>query len=93
VQARRYRIEGRVQGVGFRDHCVRHAAALGLAGWVRNRPDGSVEVFAQGSETRLEPLEAWLRRGPPAARVDRIESFAEAPDAGLGSRFEWRPSG
>ena len=93
MQARRYRIEGHVQGVGFRDGCVHHAAALGLAGWVRNRHDGSVEVFAQGSGARLDRLEAWLRQGPPAARVDRVESCPEVPDAGLGGAFESRTSG
>ncbi len=78
------RVEGRVQGVGFRDTCVHQARKLGLVGWVRNRRDGTVEVMARGSAHALADLEAWLHRGPPLARVDRvtlIDSANDAPDA------------
>jgi acylphosphatase len=69
------RVRGRVQGVGFREACVRHARSLGVTGWVRNRGDGSVEALLQGSPRQLADMHAWLRDGVPAARVDdlRIE--------------------
>ena len=66
-------ITGRVQGVNFRAFTRRQAIALGLTGWVRNRPDGAVEVMAEGEEARLLLLERMLREGPPMARVDAIE--------------------
>jgi len=69
-----------VQGVGFRWFVQREADALGLAGWVRNNVDGAVEVLASGSEQQLAALEAKLKQGPRAARVDDVEvSAAEAP--------------
>ena len=81
---RQIRIEGRVQGVGFRAWTVAEAAALGLAGWVRNEPDGSVLVLAAGPEARVSELIAELHRGPPAARVREVEvNPAAAPVAGL----------
>ena len=67
------RAHGRVQGVGYRDACVRRAQVLGVTGWVRNRVDGSVEATLQGSPERLENMCHWLRVGVPAARVDRLE--------------------
>ncbi len=75
------RVEGRVQGVGFRDTCVHEARKLGLVGWVRNRRDGAVEVMARGSVNALADLEAWLHRGPSLARVDRVTSLDAADDA------------
>jgi acylphosphatase len=66
---RLYVVKGRVQGVGFRWFVVRSAEHLGLAGWVRNRDDGAVEVAARGAPDMLARLEADLRRGPTAARV------------------------
>jgi acylphosphatase len=66
-------VEGRVQGVAFRYSCCAEARRLGLSGWVRNTPEGGVEVWAEGSREKLESLLAWLRRGPPGARVDRVE--------------------
>ncbi len=68
-----YRIEGRVQGVGFRAFVVREARRLGLSGWVRNEPDGAVAIEAEGEPGVLEALEARLREGPRAARVARID--------------------
>jgi acylphosphatase len=69
----RFRLAGRVQGVGFR-YFVRHRAlTLEIQGWVRNTPDGSVEAEATGPEQALAALEAELWKGPPGARVDRVE--------------------
>lgn len=65
-------VRGRVQGVGFRAFVIAEACSLGLKGFVRNRPDGTVEVAAEGSTGALRGLEAALRRGPRGARVDRV---------------------
>jgi acylphosphatase len=65
-------VEGRVQGVAFRYFCCAEARRLGLLGWVRNTPEGDVEVWAEGNREKLERLLVWLRRGPPGARVDRV---------------------
>ncbi|MBL8382214.1 MAG: acylphosphatase [Burkholderiales bacterium] len=88
--AARLRIEGRVQGVGFRDALRAQAQALGLTGWVRNRHDGSVEALACGEARALDALVAWARRGPPAARVDRLVRADCTPADGDG--FERLPS-
>ena len=80
MPARLLRIEGRVQGVGYRDWMCREAARLGLDGWVRNRADGSVQALVAGPEAAVQALLAAARRGPLLARVDRIaETPAEAP--------------
>ena len=71
---RHLRISGRVQGVGYRDALRREALARGLAGWVRNRRDGTVEAVLQGGTAAIEEMIVWARRGPPAARVDRVEA-------------------
>ena len=63
-------LTGRVQGVAFRWHAQRQARRLGLVGWVRNQPDGSVRLVAEGPRPELEALLAWARRGPDHARVD-----------------------
>jgi acylphosphatase len=66
-------IRGRVQGVGFRYSCYAQARRLGLGGWVRNTPEGDVEVWMESPvEERLEAMLAWLQQGPPYARVDHI---------------------
>lgn len=81
MNAHHLRIEGRVQGVGYRAWMVREARRLGLSGWVRNRPDGSVEAVVAGPEPAVQALLTACRRGPVAARVDRIEEgFADMPD-------------
>jgi acylphosphatase len=72
-------VEGRVQGVGFRYTCLGEGRRLGLTGWVRNTPDGDVEVWAEGREPKLEAFLAWLRRGPPLARVDRVDYQKREP--------------
>jgi acylphosphatase len=85
IQARRYLVRGRVQGVGFRWFVEREAHILQIAGWVRNNHDGSVEVLAMGTRDQLVGLRSRLQEGPRAARVDGIaESEAEAV-AGLSS--------
>lgn len=71
--ARRLVVAGRVQGVGFREAMAGAARAAGLAGWVRNRRDGTVEAFVQGGPEAIEGILAWARRGPLPARVDRID--------------------
>ncbi len=76
--ARQARVEGRVQGVGYRRATQRRAQQLGLAGWVRNRTDGSVELRVQGESALVEQLLVWLQEGPPAAAVVRVSSEAVA---------------
>jgi acylphosphatase len=79
TEARRFVVRGRVQGVGFRWFVEREAHILGIAGWVRNNTDGSVEVLAQGSRDQLFALRSRLQEGPRAARVDSVdESEAKA---------------
>jgi len=65
-------VSGLVQGVFFRQSTVDEARRLGLAGWVRNLPDGRVEVLAEGERERLEGQVRFCRRGPPAARVEDL---------------------
>jgi len=67
-------VSGRVQGVAFRASTVDEARAHGLTGWVRNLPDGSVELEAQGDPVRVAALLAWCAHGPPAARVTGVET-------------------
>ncbi len=83
--ARRYVVVGRVQGVGFRWFVENEASKLGVAGWVRNRQDGSVEVLAAGSKSQLDSLYLVLQRGPRAARVDRVEVEEAEPTKDLKS--------
>ena len=79
VKARRFVVRGRVQGVGFRWVVEREAHILGIAGWVRNNSDSSVEVLAQGTRDQLSGLRSRLQQGPRAARVDDVqESEAKA---------------
>lgn len=69
-----WRVRGRVQGVGYRAFCRRQAVALGLKGWARNLPDGSVEVVAWGMSSALVVFEERLRTGPRHARVDAVDA-------------------
>jgi acylphosphatase len=85
IQGRRFLVRGRVQGVGFRWFVEREAHILQVAGWVRNNPDGSVEVLAQGTREQLAGLYSRLREGPRAARVDAVEASEAEAIAGLGS--------
>ncbi|MEX1281526.1 MAG: acylphosphatase [Acidimicrobiia bacterium] len=66
-------VSGRVQGVFFRASARRVAQALGVSGWVRNRPDGTVEAFAQGDPESLDEFVAWLEQGPTDAHVTDVE--------------------
>jgi acylphosphatase len=75
-ETRAYRVEGRVQGVGFRWWTRRAAAELGLSGSVQNSPDGSVEILAVGSRSALADLEDALSVGPVFARVDDVVRIA-----------------
>ncbi len=70
--AKHLRINGRVQGVGYRASFERQALALKLSGWVRNRLDGSVEAQVQGNADDLERIIAWARRGPASAQVREV---------------------
>jgi acylphosphatase len=73
---RHLRIEGRVQGVGYRYALCAEAGAGGVCGWVRNRRDGTVEAVVQGSAEAVQKLVAWARRGPPAANVLAVHEQA-----------------
>ena len=87
AEGRAYRVRGRVQGVGFRWWTSRAARRLGLAGSVRNEPDGSVVVLAWGEASRLDELERLLRAGPVGARVNdvaRLEAPTQTPPAEFG---------
>jgi len=86
---RHLRITGRVQGVGYRWSLARQARALGLAGWVRNRLDGSVEALASGPAPAVQTLIDWARRGPELARVDGVVVTPVEADAALDG-FEQR---
>ena len=70
-------IEGRVQGVWFRDSTRRKARGIEVYGWVKNRYDGSVEVLAEGPEDRVKKLITWCHQGPPAASVSRVKQYSE----------------
>lgn len=81
-------VSGRVQGVFFRESTRREAEGLGVAGWVRNLPDGRVEALFDGPSDNVEALVAWCRRGPPAAGVDSLQRFdgdaaGPAPESGF----------
>ena len=79
-------VSGRVQGVFFRDTCERIASGLGVSGWVRNQPDGTVEVVAEGERRAVDDLLAWCRNGPPRARVDGLEVTDQPPAGERGFR-------
>lgn len=76
-------VSGHVQGVGFRFATRQRAEQLRLAGWVLNRPNGSVAVWAQGPAEHLAQLSAFLRHGPQGATVTSVELQAVAPDPSL----------
>lgn len=80
-------IRGRVQGVGFRWYVVDAARELRLAGWVKNRSDGNVELAAAGGSDALARLEAAVSAGPPGARVEEVRRLGEVSADSLQSPF------
>ena len=83
---RNYIVSGRVQGVGYRWFVMRWAQALDIFGWVRNRRDGAVEVWAEGREAALDELEEKLREGPPGALVRELHG---GPVNSLGTHTDF----
>lgn len=81
------RIQGRVQGVFFRDSMRREAKTLGVSGWVRNCADGSVEAVVQGAVAEVDTIVRWAHQGPRNAVVSRVDV---SPDSGSYSGFEVR---
>jgi acylphosphatase len=79
-------VSGRVQGVWYRQGCRREAERLGVVGWVANRPDGSVEIEAEGPRAAVGDLLAWARHGPARAVVERVVIEDLAAAGGLGFR-------
>ena len=77
-------VHGRVQGVFFRAEAERRARALQLAGWVRNTPEGTVEVVFEGPEAQVTTMLAWCERGPSRAAVERVEAAWEEPTGEQG---------
>jgi acylphosphatase len=86
VVRRRVVVHGRVQGVWFRESARRRAEELGLAGWVRNTPDGTVEAEVEGPSEDVEVFVSWLGHGPPQARVDATEVEERSPLGDHGFR-------
>jgi acylphosphatase len=82
VIRRRVLVSGLVQGVFFRDTCRRTASQAGVAGWVRNLPDGRVEAVFEGAAEAVERMVAWARQGPARARIDEV-TVTEEPAEGL----------
>jgi len=79
-------VTGRVQGVFFRGTCAAEARRLGVAGWVRNLPDGCVEAVFEGPHAAVERMVLWCRHGPDLAHVDDVEVIAEEPVGDAGFR-------
>lgn len=80
------RVHGRVQGVGFRYSTLRQAQRLDLQGYVRNMPDGTVEVVAEGTKDKVEILSKWLKKGPTGSYVSNLQ-INEAPVTGFYRTF------
>jgi acylphosphatase len=77
---------GRVQGVWFRETARQEADALGVSGWITNRNDGRVEAVFEGEPGDVDRMVAWMREGPPRARVDRVDVHEEEPTGERGFR-------
>jgi acylphosphatase len=84
-------VSGRVQGVGFRYSCREAAEALGVVGWVRNLPDGRVELFVEGEPSAVERFVEWCQRGPPGARVDDLRTEPGTPEGRTAFTVERTP--
>ncbi|MQA01435.1 MAG: acylphosphatase [Streptosporangiales bacterium] len=80
-------VSGSVQGVFFRDSCRRAADAAGVAGWVRNRSDGTVEAVFEGPAAAVDQLVEWCRQGPRHARVSVVQTYQEQPTGAHGFRI------
>ena len=78
------RVTGRVQGVSFRMYAEREAARLGVNGWVRNEPDGSVALHVEGEQHAVDAMVAWCRTGPDSAQVESMDSSPVEPTGGSG---------
>jgi acylphosphatase len=83
----RAHISGHVQGVFFRASCADRAERFGLSGWVRNASDGGVQAVFEGDDAGVDAMLAWCRKGPPYARVDRLEVVEEVPTGAEGFRI------
>ena len=88
--ARRFLVSGRVQGVGFRYFTQEAALVEGLSGWVRNLPDGRVEILAEGDADAVERFSRRIARGPSMARVEGLDVDEETP-SGRGGPFAVKP--
>ena len=84
MDAARFFVSGRVQGVGFRASARYRALELGLAGYVRNLADGRVEAFVQGDAKDIETFARWLEAGPPLARVDDVQRVVAKVEQRIG---------
>ena len=80
-------VEGRVQGVYFRAYTKDTAVKLGLSGWVRNRPNGSVEALIEGERTAVEKMLQWFHKGSPHSLVETVHA-TEEPPVGDNATFE-----
>jgi acylphosphatase len=90
ITSLRFRIEGFVQAVGYRNFVIDEARRLGLDGWIRNRSDGTVEALASGETKKIEALAQACMRGPPGSRVTSVEMHNAEPPEEKG--FRRRPS-
>jgi acylphosphatase len=84
MERKRVIVHGRVQGVFFRDSARRRAQSLGVAGWARNQPDGTVELVLEGEPEAVATLVGFAREGPRGAVVERVEVLDEEPEGVAG---------
>ena len=84
VVRKRVIVSGKVQGVWFRQSAAREATSLGICGWIRNRPDGSVEAVFEGAHDLVDMAVEWAGHGPDRASVEHIEVIDEKPTGELG---------
>jgi len=89
MKSRHFIIQGKVQGVGYRYFAAKEAKRLGVSGWVRNLPDGGVEVRAEADEQNLQDFEAALNRGPSWSRVNECRSAAAPEEGFTGFKIKW----
>ncbi len=91
-EARHLLITGKVQGVGYRWNMLHQATQLGIAGWVRNRHEGSVEALVCGGDEPIAALIAWARQGPPGAQVSHVHVERAMVTDDIGERFIQQPT-